>query len=172
MTEQTITYTHNGVVATVTTDEPDGPAVISWDDGVANEWTEQYTFASAALARLALLAACAETEWARGFHDSDPESFADSWTVTLRGMLSTPLADAARGPVPTPLPSVDYLELVGFPWDGYTLVSWQDVAEHLRKRIDAPAERLVESHGATTMEEARAVILGEDEPTRRLAERD
>lgn len=41
--------------------------IINWTDYVANEWTEEYTKLSAALTRLAMLAACGEADWDLGF---------------------------------------------------------------------------------------------------------
>jgi len=40
---------------------------LRWNDGVANDWTEDFPTLSAALARAAVLAACQESEWDKGF---------------------------------------------------------------------------------------------------------
>lgn len=40
---------------------------LSWTDGVANDWTEEFPDFSYALARLANLQYCAESDWYEGF---------------------------------------------------------------------------------------------------------
>jgi hypothetical protein len=51
--------------------------LLKWNDGVANEWSENYSLLSSALARAATLAACGETGWGKGFSTVDPQLFAN-----------------------------------------------------------------------------------------------
>ena len=45
-----------------------------WTDYVANEWIETFKYMSQAIARLAILQACQESDWVNGFA-SNPEKF-------------------------------------------------------------------------------------------------
>jgi len=47
-----------------------GEYVLWWTDGVANDWEESYPALSLALARLAVLMRCGESDWERGFAES------------------------------------------------------------------------------------------------------
>jgi hypothetical protein len=47
--------------------------IVNWTDYVANEWTEEYDLLSEALMRLAMLAACKESNWELGFSTSPEE---------------------------------------------------------------------------------------------------
>jgi len=49
---------------------------LRWNDGVANEWSEEFDDLSTALARLAVLMRCGETGWSTGFAQT-PKYFAD-----------------------------------------------------------------------------------------------
>jgi len=63
--------------------------VLWWSDGVANDWTEFYPSLSLALARLATLAAAAESDWQAGF-TSGPADFAREAKKLFNATLSTP----------------------------------------------------------------------------------
>lgn len=64
-------------------DESTKKFIVNWTDYVANEWTEEYDKMSAALTRLAMLAACQEAGWDLGFsttpeqHEQATEDFMD-----------------------------------------------------------------------------------------------
>jgi len=80
-----------GVFAEVTWSESRG-WVLKWDDGVANEWSEEYEDRPVAIARLAALAYCIETN--RIFLETNEDKFAHrahsmladatAWTSDLR----------------------------------------------------------------------------------------
>jgi len=54
--------------------------MLSWDDFVANDWRETcFPTLGAALARVALLAECGATNWARGFNH-DVDAHVDAWS--------------------------------------------------------------------------------------------
>lgn len=58
---------------------PDGLGyVLECTDFVANFWREEFRDLSSALARLALLAYCASTDWSEGFGNS-PSVFSAEW---------------------------------------------------------------------------------------------
>jgi len=71
---------HDEAVVTVSA-APSG-YVLEWNDGVANEWVEEYPTLSAALARAAALAACMESGWERSFM-ADPEVFTQRVTTFM-----------------------------------------------------------------------------------------
>ena len=52
--------------------------VLEWTDFVANDWSETFPNMSTALARLALLAFCCETDWDAMFKD-DSSEFVARW---------------------------------------------------------------------------------------------
>lgn len=53
---------------------PDAPGyVLEWTDFVANDWREEFSTLSSVLARAALLAHCAGTDWVAGTKDSAEE---------------------------------------------------------------------------------------------------
>lgn len=53
--------------------EDDGTYSLLWDDCVVNEWSENFPALSMALARLASLIACGESEWEKGFTQQPPD---------------------------------------------------------------------------------------------------
>lgn len=53
--------------AFVTIEKSPSGVSLRWNDGVVNEWTEEYESLSVALARVAVLAACGEKDWEVGF---------------------------------------------------------------------------------------------------------
>lgn len=61
---------------------PDGGAHLSWSDGVTGEWTEAHPALSIALARLAMLQRCCESNWDRGFNE-EPDEFAAAARIFL-----------------------------------------------------------------------------------------
>ena len=54
-------------------DRVEGTYRLEWNDGVANDYFEQYTELSTALARLACLAKCGEEEWGIGFEQDESD---------------------------------------------------------------------------------------------------
>lgn len=60
---------------------------LQWNDFVINEWEEHHHTLSAALARVALLAACAEADWKPGFAD-DTKDHATHWREFLAESLT------------------------------------------------------------------------------------
>ncbi len=56
----------------------DDSAFLTWNDGVANEWTEHFEVLSHAFARLAHIQSCAESAWEKGFN-SHPRYFAQQF---------------------------------------------------------------------------------------------
>ena len=67
--------------------EIDNVFELTWGDMVANEWTETYDSLAAALSRVALLAECADANWAPGFAH-EPEAHVDAWTRFASESLS------------------------------------------------------------------------------------
>lgn len=64
--------------------------VILCEDFVANAWDETFPTLSLALARLAVLAKCAEDNWDTGFiNDGDEPGFVDAAKTFLRGQVSS-----------------------------------------------------------------------------------
>lgn len=61
---------------------PDDSAFIRWTDYVANEWCEHYTTVAHAFARLAMLHACADSDWVKGF-TSQPKDFANNLDIFI-----------------------------------------------------------------------------------------
>jgi hypothetical protein len=63
------------------------PWVLSWSDGIANEWNESYDFLSTAILRLAALAFCSEHDWEVGFRATDAAEFDPTarafWTLAV-----------------------------------------------------------------------------------------
>lgn len=53
------------------------PFTLTWNDGVANEWTEDYDTLSLALLRLGTLMKCGESDWDEGFR-FDEKEFAEN----------------------------------------------------------------------------------------------
>ena len=51
----------------------DNSGYLWWTDFVANEWLEHYPTVSLAIARLALLQACGESEWDKAFKHTPTE---------------------------------------------------------------------------------------------------
>ena len=51
----------------------DNSGYLWWTDFVANEWLEHYPTVSLAIARLALLQACGESEWDKAFKQTPKE---------------------------------------------------------------------------------------------------
>jgi hypothetical protein len=51
----------------------DDSGYLWWTDFVANEWLEHYPTVSLAIARLALLQACGESAWEKGFKHTPTE---------------------------------------------------------------------------------------------------
>ena len=51
----------------------DDSGFLWWTDFVANEWLEHYPTVSLAIARLALLQACGESAWVKGFTQTPKE---------------------------------------------------------------------------------------------------
>lgn len=64
-----ITIPVGDIVATITNSGETW--TLAWDDGIANAWSESYGSLSSALARAALLASCAESDWVDSFADDD-----------------------------------------------------------------------------------------------------
>ena len=63
---------------------PDGLGyVLEWTDFVANDWREEFRDLSSALARLALLAYCAATDWNSSFAD-ESDKFRTEWLTFAR----------------------------------------------------------------------------------------
>lgn len=60
----------------------DDSAFLRWGDGVANEWLEHYERISHAIARLANLQYCAESNWKVAF-DSTPVQFAEKFKFLM-----------------------------------------------------------------------------------------
>jgi sulfur relay (sulfurtransferase) complex TusBCD TusD component (DsrE family) len=69
--------------AAVLIEKKDAVYVLRWNDGVVNEWSESYPSLSVALARAAVLAACGEANWERGFAN-DPETFSKLANLFLK----------------------------------------------------------------------------------------
>lgn len=59
--------TINDDVRVVVSQGQDDSGYLWWTDFVANEWCEHYPTVSLAIARLALLQACGESAWEKGF---------------------------------------------------------------------------------------------------------
>lgn len=55
-------------------EQVEGKWVLYWTDCVANEWTESYDLLSHAVARLACITACAESDYSVSFAQT-PENF-------------------------------------------------------------------------------------------------
>jgi hypothetical protein len=60
----------------------DDSAYLWWTDYVANEWCEHYTTVAYAFARLAMLYACADSGWVKGF-TSEPKDFANNLDIFI-----------------------------------------------------------------------------------------
>ena len=54
-------------------EKPNGDHVLTWHDGIANEWSENYPDLPVALVRLACLMECERQGWATGFRDTPAE---------------------------------------------------------------------------------------------------
>lgn len=64
----------------------DDSAFLYWNDGVANEWCEHYPSLAYAYGRLALLQACAESAWEKGFVHS-PRTFVKDFDTFMRSAI-------------------------------------------------------------------------------------
>ena len=64
----------------------DDSAYIRWTDYVANEWCEHYTTVAYAFARLAILQACADSNWTKGF-TSQPKDFANNLDIFIESQV-------------------------------------------------------------------------------------
>lgn len=64
----------------------DGTAFLYWKDDF-NDWCEKYDHVSQALARLALLQECAETNFEKGFSAS-AEHFVSDWNQFVQRQIS------------------------------------------------------------------------------------
>lgn len=64
-----------GDMAVTVTEQADGTATLWWADGVANEWLETHASTSLALARLAALVRCGESDWELGFTHGTERDF-------------------------------------------------------------------------------------------------
>lgn len=71
--EQLIINKHE-VSVSISYNEYDKTFTLYWNDMVVNEWSETFPTLSVALARLAALVACGETNWERGLLHS-PSTF-------------------------------------------------------------------------------------------------
>ncbi len=60
----------------------DDSAYLWWTDYVANDWCEHYTTVAHAFARLAMLHACADSDWNKGF-TSQPKDFANNLDIFI-----------------------------------------------------------------------------------------
>lgn len=64
----------------------DDSGFIRWTDYVANEWCEHYTTVAHAFARLAMLHACADSGWKKGF-TSQPKDFANNLDIFIESQV-------------------------------------------------------------------------------------
>lgn len=63
----------NNDVEVIVSQGADDSGYLWWTDFVANEWCEHYPTVSLAIARLALLQACGESAWEKGFAQTPTE---------------------------------------------------------------------------------------------------
>lgn len=61
--------------------------VVRWTDGIS-EWEETYGSLSSALARVAVLAACAESAWEDAFVDTDEAAHVARWEAFLASAVA------------------------------------------------------------------------------------
>lgn len=69
----------NDDVKAVVSQGADDSGYLWWTDFVANEWLEHYPTVSLAIARLALLQACYESAWEKGF-TQNPKEFVNEYS--------------------------------------------------------------------------------------------
>lgn len=72
----------NDDVKAVVSQGADDSGFLWWTDFVANEWLEHYPSVSLAIARLALLQACYESAWEKGFAQT-PTEFMNEYSKFL-----------------------------------------------------------------------------------------
>jgi hypothetical protein len=118
----------------------DDTFTLTWNDGVINEWAENYPTLSVALARAAVLAKCGETQWNEGFNEL-PEAFAVSGAafvasqITGTGAITDPqVAEAVAL-------TVDHADLIAqIDLDGHAVHSAVKTLEKGWRFLDANAE--------------------------------
>lgn len=64
----------------------DDSGFIRWTDYVANEWCEHYTTVAQAFARLAMLCACADSNWEKAF-TNNPKNFQNEVDIFINSQV-------------------------------------------------------------------------------------